>query len=288
GCQACRGPLRWDHSSRGGAGRRPLAGSAAFLMMNPVGPRTGGPPVTTAAARLLDPEGGCADGPCPTAEPGAGRPCRPAGAPASDRRARPGDEHEADAGPLAGRPARLHALVRPLRRRVRLPRQAVGHAVRPRHLQPDRLPDLLDLLPPLAQRRRRGPRRPVPRRARPRPRRVRPTAGPRRQRRQRRAVRPAGPPPGAGAAGDADGVRRPDGGEEPFQERPVGRSRRLPGPLPEGEGMSGCNLAGRVAFITGAAHGQGRATALALAREGVSVAALDVARPLAYPGYTLG
>jgi SDR family mycofactocin-dependent oxidoreductase len=50
--------------------------------------------------------------------------------------------------------------------------------------------------------------------------------------------------------------------------------------------MSG--LAGRVAFITGAANGQGRAAALALAREGVHVAALDVARPLVYPGYALG
>jgi SDR family mycofactocin-dependent oxidoreductase len=48
------------------------------------------------------------------------------------------------------------------------------------------------------------------------------------------------------------------------------------------------DLAGRVALITGAAQGQGRATALALAREGVHVAALDVARPLPYPGYALG
>lgn len=48
------------------------------------------------------------------------------------------------------------------------------------------------------------------------------------------------------------------------------------------------DLAGQVAFITGAAHGQGRAAALALAREGVHIAALDVARPLEYPGYTLG
>jgi SDR family mycofactocin-dependent oxidoreductase len=47
-------------------------------------------------------------------------------------------------------------------------------------------------------------------------------------------------------------------------------------------------LAGRVALITGAAGGQGRAAALALAREGVRVAALDVARPLSYPGYPLG
>jgi SDR family mycofactocin-dependent oxidoreductase len=47
-------------------------------------------------------------------------------------------------------------------------------------------------------------------------------------------------------------------------------------------------FAGKVAFITGAAHGQGRATALALAREGARVAAFDVARPLSYPGYAMG
>ena len=45
---------------------------------------------------------------------------------------------------------------------------------------------------------------------------------------------------------------------------------------------------GKVAFITGAAHGQGRATALALAREGASILAFDVARPLPYPGYGMG
>ena len=37
----------------------------------------------------------------------------------------------------------------------------------------------------------------------------------------------------------------------------------------------------RVALVTGAAHGQGRVTALALAREGYAVVALDVAKPLA-------
>src|SRR5262249_49334644 len=47
-------------------------------------------------------------------------------------------------------------------------------------------------------------------------------------------------------------------------------------------------LEGQVAVITGAAHGQGRATAVALAREGAHIVALDVARPLPYPGYTLG
>jgi SDR family mycofactocin-dependent oxidoreductase len=45
---------------------------------------------------------------------------------------------------------------------------------------------------------------------------------------------------------------------------------------------------GKVALVTGAAHGQGRATALALAKEGADVAAFDVARQLSYPGYTLG
>lgn len=44
----------------------------------------------------------------------------------------------------------------------------------------------------------------------------------------------------------------------------------------------------KVAFITGAAHGQGRAVALALAKEGAHIVAFDVARPLAYPGYSLG
>ena len=45
---------------------------------------------------------------------------------------------------------------------------------------------------------------------------------------------------------------------------------------------------GQVVLVTGAAHGQGRATALAFAREGARIAALDIARPLSYPGYALG
>jgi NAD(P)-dependent dehydrogenase (short-subunit alcohol dehydrogenase family) len=48
------------------------------------------------------------------------------------------------------------------------------------------------------------------------------------------------------------------------------------------------DLKGRVAFITGAAHGQGRATAIAFAKEGVHIAAFDIAKTLTYPGYGLG
>ena len=51
--------------------------------------------------------------------------------------------------------------------------------------------------------------------------------------------------------------------------------------------MSG-EFKGKVAFITGAAHGQGRATALAFAREGARIAGFDVAQALSYPGYRMG
>lgn len=48
------------------------------------------------------------------------------------------------------------------------------------------------------------------------------------------------------------------------------------------------DLKNKTAFITGAAHGQGRATAIALAGEGVHIIAFDLARQLSYPGYSLG
>lgn len=47
------------------------------------------------------------------------------------------------------------------------------------------------------------------------------------------------------------------------------------------------DLKDKVAFITGAAHGQGRATALALAKEGVNIIGFDIARQLDYPEYEL-
>src|SRR5437763_364771 len=46
-------------------------------------------------------------------------------------------------------------------------------------------------------------------------------------------------------------------------------------------------LSGRVALITGAARGQGRAHALALAGAGADVALLDICRDLPYPHYPM-
>jgi SDR family mycofactocin-dependent oxidoreductase len=46
-------------------------------------------------------------------------------------------------------------------------------------------------------------------------------------------------------------------------------------------------LASKVAFITGAARGQGRAHAATMAREGADIAALDICRNLPYPRYEL-
>lgn len=47
-------------------------------------------------------------------------------------------------------------------------------------------------------------------------------------------------------------------------------------------------FSGKTTFITGAAHGQGRTTALAFAKEGANVAGFDVARQIEYPAYEFG
>ena len=52
--------------------------------------------------------------------------------------------------------------------------------------------------------------------------------------------------------------------------------------------MSTREFAGKVAFVTGAARGQGRAVALALAEQGARVLAFDIAHPLERPGYPMG
>ena len=44
----------------------------------------------------------------------------------------------------------------------------------------------------------------------------------------------------------------------------------------------------KVVFITGAAHGQGRATAVAFAKEGADIVAFDVAKRIEYPAYEFG
>ncbi len=48
-------------------------------------------------------------------------------------------------------------------------------------------------------------------------------------------------------------------------------------------------VAGKVAFVTGAGHGQGRSHAIRLAEEGADIIAVDIARADAYPilGYAL-
>ena len=98
-----------------------------------------------------------------------------------------------------------------------------------------------------------------------------------------------------GADRSAHGVRRDHVRHQCVQQRVAGGPGRLSRAVPragrdvaQGRSPVTARFTGKVALITGAAHGQGRASALALAAEGARIAALDVARPLAYPGYPLG
>ncbi len=57
--------------------------------------------------------------------------------------------------------------------------------------------------------------------------------------------------------------------------------------MPE-SGARSQDFVGQVAFVTGAAHGQGRAIAIALAQGGADIVALDVAAKIEYPAYGQG
>ena len=186
----------------------------------------------------------------------------------------------------------------PLRDTVQpVPRRAAHPPVRPRRLDRDRLPHLLDLLPAAADPVGRESRRARAERAGAAPswstaassardahgvsdemyadaRRA--TSRPSRSWRSPRSARSCSPPTCSTTrcGWTSTSISSPSG---PRQGRDRGRER-----------ADGRASPARSRFITGAAHGQGRAAALALAREGARIAALDVARPLAYPGYALG
>ena len=58
--------------------------------------------------------------------------------------------------------------------------------------------------------------------------------------------------------------------------------------VPLGAASSAMDFSGKVAFITGAAHGQGRQVALEFAHAGADVVALDVGRQIEYPPVPFG
>jgi SDR family mycofactocin-dependent oxidoreductase len=67
-----------------------------------------------------------------------------------------------------------------------------------------------------------------------------------------------------------------------------GRFETVPEVSVSGRPSTVPDLTGQVAFVTGAARGQGRAHCLALAEAGADIAALDVCRDLDVPAYPLG
>ena len=126
-------------------------------------------------------------------------------------------------------------------------------------------------------RRGRGSRRARARRVRRADRRLRPPPGHRPARGRRRAPRAARRALRRRGDRPADRVRGDHGRDQRLQRRARRAARRLPRAVPRRRGVTASR------FITGAAHGQGRATALALAEDGYDIVALDVAAPLAVP-----
>jgi SDR family mycofactocin-dependent oxidoreductase len=54
------------------------------------------------------------------------------------------------------------------------------------------------------------------------------------------------------------------------------------------EKKMGNDFKGKTVFITGAAHGQGRAAALAFAKEGAEIIGFDLGKKIEYPSYSMG
>src|SRR6202034_2114298 len=75
-------------------------------------------------------------------------------------------------------------------------------------------------------------------------------------------------------------------GRGPRHQNAATRPRRRPGQRPNSPVTAG-PLAGKVALITGAARGQGRAHAVRLASEGANIIGVDICAPIASVPYPL-
>ena len=117
---------------------------------------------------------------------------------------------------------------------VPFPGRAAHHALCPCHLGRHRLPGLLDVLSPAADRIGRRPRSPAARRLGADHRRLRPAARRRPARCLRRPLRPPGGTAPARSDRRADGLRRPHGRDQPVQQRAQSRPGRLPATVSQG------------------------------------------------------
>ena len=188
---------------------------------------------------------------------------------------RPHHQHETDAAAFGAGVRGADDLVSAARHGAAVPGRAAHHSVRPRGLQRNRLPDLLDLLPPGAGRNpariptgwcsTSGNRRWLPSGGASPP---RPTScrtqvyRPLAERLSREQIVAL---TAFGALMVATNV---------FNNALRVPTRRVSRAVPQGARHVMGECSGKVAFVTGAAHGQGRASALALAGEGARRAGL--------------